>query len=478
MKRKLIMFTIISSMLFVNSATFAQNEKINTDLYLNSVNLEVNGVTVQADNILYEDSTYVPLRKTAEMLGKVIDWNDATKTANIKDNNSIDLASKYPIDFVESSERYKIDFMNSVPQSISQQYNYNKQSDHFIVHYNTSGSGATNEEYVNNILKEFEKAYDVYFNKMDIWMPLVGKIYITVDELGSNTGMANGQYTPHGTFAQRIAIDNNVKEDLFAANIYHELFHIIQAYYFYLNDSFFLIESVPSAAAYAVGSTDGSARLSVSSYFSNPDYFISGERNSTVMFMIYLYKEYNLSFKKLLEAEALGYKDIDAIRAVLAEDNVTFEEAYSNFTWYVFVNNLLDYSDFITMREKSVIAEASWNGSNLIINKNTNSLFWDKMKKVKGEALEIKNKYGSTYVRIIPNGNNTMNISVDNSKIHYSVVGIKSDGSYKRLSNTVTDPSDYKEIIIAATKIDIGNGKFVINIQYKFPKYIRLPLVS
>lgn len=55
------------------------------EVRMNSVNLTVNGEKVEADNILYEGTTYVPLRVIAEMLGKEVGWNQATNTASIND---------------------------------------------------------------------------------------------------------------------------------------------------------------------------------------------------------------------------------------------------------------------------------------------------------------------------------------------------------------------------------------------------------
>ena len=51
----------------------------------NSVNLTVNGQKITADNILYNGTTYVPLRAVADALGKDVGWDQATNTASIND---------------------------------------------------------------------------------------------------------------------------------------------------------------------------------------------------------------------------------------------------------------------------------------------------------------------------------------------------------------------------------------------------------
>lgn len=58
------------------------------EVVFNSVNLTVNGKKVTADNILYNGTTYVPLRAAAEALDKEVGWDQATKTASINDKSS------------------------------------------------------------------------------------------------------------------------------------------------------------------------------------------------------------------------------------------------------------------------------------------------------------------------------------------------------------------------------------------------------
>lgn len=64
------------------------------DVVYNSVNLTVNGQKIEADNILYDGTTYVPLRAVAEALGKDVGWDEATTTASINDKGTTPPASK------------------------------------------------------------------------------------------------------------------------------------------------------------------------------------------------------------------------------------------------------------------------------------------------------------------------------------------------------------------------------------------------
>ena len=71
---------IISFLL--TTVVFASTKTI--DVLFNGVNIEVNGQKVAADNLLYNGTTYVPLRVIAEMLGMEVGWIQQTNTATLK----------------------------------------------------------------------------------------------------------------------------------------------------------------------------------------------------------------------------------------------------------------------------------------------------------------------------------------------------------------------------------------------------------
>ena len=70
------------------SGVFAAGVKKNIEVLFNSVNLTVNGNKVNAETIVYNGTTYVPLRATADMLGKEVGWDQKTNTASINDKIS------------------------------------------------------------------------------------------------------------------------------------------------------------------------------------------------------------------------------------------------------------------------------------------------------------------------------------------------------------------------------------------------------
>ncbi|HHY13724.1 MAG TPA: copper amine oxidase N-terminal domain-containing protein [Thermoanaerobacterales bacterium] len=83
-----VLGVIITTLLM--STAFGAQVKKTIDVIYNSVNLTVNGKKVEADNILYDGTTYVPLRTIAEMLGKEVGWDQDTYTASINDKKEIE----------------------------------------------------------------------------------------------------------------------------------------------------------------------------------------------------------------------------------------------------------------------------------------------------------------------------------------------------------------------------------------------------
>lgn len=86
MKRQIksfILGVIITTILM--STAFGASVTKSIDVVLNSVNIMVNGKKVEANNIVYEGVTYVPLRAISEILDKEVGWNPTTSTASIND---------------------------------------------------------------------------------------------------------------------------------------------------------------------------------------------------------------------------------------------------------------------------------------------------------------------------------------------------------------------------------------------------------
>ncbi|CAN7747491.1 stalk domain-containing protein [Paenibacillus sp. LjRoot56] len=76
-------FVLIS--LLVGGSALAAGYKSTIEVLFNNVNLTVNGKKVASDNILYNGTTYIPLRDVADLLGKKVGWDQASNTASIND---------------------------------------------------------------------------------------------------------------------------------------------------------------------------------------------------------------------------------------------------------------------------------------------------------------------------------------------------------------------------------------------------------
>ncbi len=74
--------------LMVMSFTFAGGFAKTIKVMFNSVNITVNDVKVKSDNIVYNGTTYVPLRSISEMLNKEVIWEASINTVKIKDKGT------------------------------------------------------------------------------------------------------------------------------------------------------------------------------------------------------------------------------------------------------------------------------------------------------------------------------------------------------------------------------------------------------
>lgn len=82
---------LIGSLLMTATPVLANTILQKIDVVLNGVNVEVNGEYLNANSILYNGSTYLPLRYVAEAVGREVEWNQETMTANIIDKGDNDL---------------------------------------------------------------------------------------------------------------------------------------------------------------------------------------------------------------------------------------------------------------------------------------------------------------------------------------------------------------------------------------------------
>ncbi len=71
--------SLVTAAIGVNAADLTQSIQV----VANRVRIVVDGKSVEGDNFLYKDTTYVPLRAVAEMTGKQVDWDGDINTVHI-----------------------------------------------------------------------------------------------------------------------------------------------------------------------------------------------------------------------------------------------------------------------------------------------------------------------------------------------------------------------------------------------------------
>lgn len=86
--KSFIICAVILTFIFGGNAV-AEDIKQTIEVYFNKIHIEINGKRLAVDNITYKDTTYVPLRKVAEMFNKKVGWNEDTTTASIDDSERI-----------------------------------------------------------------------------------------------------------------------------------------------------------------------------------------------------------------------------------------------------------------------------------------------------------------------------------------------------------------------------------------------------
>lgn len=131
---------VIFTTLLMSTAFGVPVSKVIEVVY-NSVNITVNGKNIGADNILYNGTTYVPLRAIAEILDKEVTWEQSTMTASINDKG---VNNPSPIQKPISSSNETLSQKNAVDMAKSY-LNYTAFSRSGLIHQ-LEFEGFSNEE--------------------------------------------------------------------------------------------------------------------------------------------------------------------------------------------------------------------------------------------------------------------------------------------------------------------------------------------
>lgn len=99
MNKKKILSMLIVVLMLTTAVAYASGVTITIEVMTNKVNVSINGETVSQANsnyildngdavpnsIVYKDTTYLPIRKVAELLGQEVTWDGSTNTIGLQD---------------------------------------------------------------------------------------------------------------------------------------------------------------------------------------------------------------------------------------------------------------------------------------------------------------------------------------------------------------------------------------------------------
>ena len=179
---------IIATLLM--STAFGAGVKKTIEVAFDSINLTVNGAKVDAETIVYNETTYVPLRAAAEMLGKDVGWDQATQTASI--NDMVEKAKEKPIvkDLITKSDLpYSIRAKNNMEITIND--------------YEASTGGIrlnvtmTNHSTVSDKGKIMLSTYEIYDGKETLKFVEMDRIFYDVSYLRAGQSVT-GDVKYHG----------------------------------------------------------------------------------------------------------------------------------------------------------------------------------------------------------------------------------------------------------------------------------------
>ncbi|MGN0108126.1 MAG: stalk domain-containing protein [Hominilimicola sp.] len=113
----------------------------------NTIKVVVDGKEVQADNFLYNDTTYLPIRAVSEALGKDVQYDTETGTATIsekKEDDKVEVISKYTpaVEYINNTDYIvmendtyyaKLNFVAHKIQEAGYQFDYDYGTETFFI---------------------------------------------------------------------------------------------------------------------------------------------------------------------------------------------------------------------------------------------------------------------------------------------------------------------------------------------------------
>lgn len=113
--KKFVAGFLCCAILMSGMTVFAEGVTKTIDAVFGQVKLVVDGKAVDKETLLYDGTTYVPLRAAAEALGKEVSYDDASNTAYIGGEPSTQQTNKEPAQNSAASYVRKIVFYTKHP---------------------------------------------------------------------------------------------------------------------------------------------------------------------------------------------------------------------------------------------------------------------------------------------------------------------------------------------------------------------------
>lgn len=180
MKRKVLVTILVICLILSNiTLVFANGGVWSTiDVLVNGMVVKVNGQTVNSNNLLYNGTTYLPLRAVSEALGANVNYIKETQTADITlnapktnsnaiDYASIDIASVY-IEFEQLSDLIdsRQEYADSIFSSYVSGYYTINEMNKMLEDYNDRL--AEDNEYINNYLELLAEYLNQFEGNQDL----------------------------------------------------------------------------------------------------------------------------------------------------------------------------------------------------------------------------------------------------------------------------------------------------------------------
>lgn len=171
--KDLVMGFLIGCLLMSATPVLANTVLQKIDVALNTIKVEVNGENLNANNILYNGTTYLPMRAIAEAVGKEVQWEQETMTASIIEKN-IDV---------------KIEDVNTINNNISYEEFINMFDLRFSIDENGSHirhfiyNGDLSYENIKNVISSYDEEVLDSFGKQTIENIFSNEVYYGVENL-------------------------------------------------------------------------------------------------------------------------------------------------------------------------------------------------------------------------------------------------------------------------------------------------------